>query len=148
LIDARTASHRPDWQRIGSNYSPYPNRALCPNAGYVDELMMPQLAELLARYDPDGIWVDGEAWTGSPCYCTVCASEDQMLHERSAPVSRTDAAWLQWLDFHRESFERYVGRVTRFLSDRKSDLIYGSNGSYGTLQPIAPTYGVGRLTWD
>jgi hypothetical protein len=71
-----------------------------------------------------------------------------MLHERSAPVSRTDAAWLQWLDFHRESFERYVGRVTRFLSDRKSDLIYASNGGYGTLQPIAPTYGIDRLTWD
>lgn len=148
LIDARAGSYRPDWLRIASNYNAYPNRALCPNAGYVDDLMLPQLAEILERYDPDGIWVDGENWTVSPCYCTVCTSEYQMMHERSAPVERSDPSWPQWLDFHRESFERYLNRVTRYLNDRKEGLVYASNGAYGTLQPARPTHGLGRLTWD
>lgn len=148
LIDARAGSHRPDWQRVASNYSPYPNRALCPNAGYVDDLMMPQLAEILERYDPDGIWVDGDNWTVSPCYCSVCASEYQMMHERSAPVERSDPKWREWLEFHRESFERYLSRVTRFVRDRKESLVYATNGGYCTHQPEIVPRNVNRLTWD
>lgn len=148
LIDARAGSYRPDWLRVTSNYGHYPNRGLCPNAGYVDDLMMPQLAEILERYDPDGIWVDGENWTVAPCYCSVCTSEYQMMHERSAPLERTESDWRQWLEFHRESFERYISRVTRFLNDRKDGLVYATNGGYATHQPEVVPLNINRLTGD
>jgi len=154
LVDFQAADWRSEWQRIGSNYSPYPNRALCPNHGYVDELMLPQLEEILSLYEPDGVWIDGENWTVSPCWCSVCTNEYQMLHGRSAPYDRSDSLWKEWIDFHRDSFQRYVGRVARYLHDRSGDLLYATNAGYATHQPeeVAGlgTLGGGpeRLSWD
>src|SRR6185436_5006370 len=123
LLDRRAGGYRPDWLRTSSDFAPYPNRALCPNAGYVDDLMLPQLDEILERFDPDGLWIDGDNWTVSPCYCSACASDYQMMHERSAPMERSDAFWPEWLEFHRQSFDRYIQRVTRYVHDRKDDLV-------------------------
>lgn len=148
LIDHLQSMVRPDWQRVTLHRDPYPNRALCPNSGYVEELLLPQLEELLERYSPDGIWMDAENWTVSPCYCPACESEYQMLHSRSAPTSRSDAWWTEWLQFHRDSFQRYLQRVGRYLHDRNPDLVYASNGSYSSHQPELPAPGPDRLTRD
>ena len=32
------------------------------DSNYVDNLLIPQISELVDRYDIDGIWVDGECW--------------------------------------------------------------------------------------
>ncbi len=34
----------------------------CRSSGYDDELMIPQMIELIDNYDVDGFWVDGENW--------------------------------------------------------------------------------------
>jgi hypothetical protein len=148
LIDYRAAEERSEWLRVGVNYTPYGNRALCPNSGYVDELMLPQLDEILEMYQPDGIWIDGDNWTVSPCYCSVCTSEYQMLRGRSAPITQTDPWWPEWLQFHRESFGRYITRVARYLHDRSPQLVYASNAAWATHQPESTPTGPDRLTWD
>lgn len=148
LVDAHAANQRPEWMRTRFEQMPYPNRALCPNGGYVEELMLPQLEEILERYQPDGIWVDGENWSVSPCYCPACLSEFQALHGRSAPSDRSDPFWPEWLDFHRTSFRRYLARVGRFLHDRDPELLYASNAAFATHQPEALAEGPDRLTWD
>ena len=43
LIDHLQSTVRPDWQRVTVHRDAYPNRALCPNSGYVEELLLPQL---------------------------------------------------------------------------------------------------------
>jgi hypothetical protein len=148
LVDRRAAGARSEWLRVSYGYNPYPSRALCPNSGYVDELLLPQLEELNDRYQPDGFWLDAGAWTVAPCYCPVCASDFQLLHERSAPIDRDDELWPDWLRFHRESFERHLQRVARFLEDRNSLLEYADNAAYATHQPAVAPYGLKRLTWD
>jgi hypothetical protein len=148
LIDFRAAEWRPGWLRIKSDYNAYPNRALCVNSGYVDELLLPQLDELLTRYEPDGLWMDAENWTVSPCYCSACESEYQMLSERSAPTSRQDSMWSDWLEFHRDSFERYLIKVGKFTHDRLPQLVYASNGTYATHQPDNVVAGPDRLSRD
>lgn len=148
LIDTQAANVRPDWQRVTAGGSPYPNRALCPHSGYVEELMLPQLEEIVERCDPDGVWTDGDNWTVSPCYCSACESEYQLLHSRSAPTDRRDPWWPEWLEFHRDSFRRYLERVGRFLRERKDGLVYTSNGAFATHQPELAHSGPQRLTWD
>ncbi len=148
LIDRHAVNWRPGWQRLAGNFQPYPNGALCPNSGYVDELMLPQLEELIERYNPDGIWIDADNWTVSPCYCSSCETEFQMLYERSAPYERGEHLWEEWLRFHRESFQKYVGRVAHYLHDRDTGLVYGSSGAYSTHQVEIPPAGVDRLTRD
>lgn len=148
LIDYRAAEWRPGWLRIKADYHPYPNQALCPNSGYVDELLLPQLEELLTRYEPDGLWIDAENWTVSPCYCSSCESEFQMLSERSAPVGRHEPLWADWLEFQRDSFERYLIKVGKFVHDRLPGLVYASNGAYASHQPDVVVAGPDRLSRD
>jgi len=148
LVDHRAASTRSEWLRVSYGYNPYPSRALCPNSGYVDELLFPQLEELCSRYRPDGFWLDAECWTVAPCWCPVCASDFQMLHERSAPIDRDDDLWPQWLAFHRDSFERHLQRVGRYLEDQGADLVVASNAAYATHQPGIVPHSLNRLTWD
>ncbi len=148
LIDRQAADTRSDWQRVNDRGVAYPNGALCVNGGYVEELMLPQLDEILDKYEPDGIWVDGDNWTVSPCYCSTCESEYQLMHGRSAPLRPGWDYWDEWLRFHRDSFQRYVGRVARYLHDRNPFLVYATNGGFATHQPEAPPGGPDRLTWD
>lgn len=148
FIDYQAANLRPDWQRVNATGAPYPNRALCPHSGYVEELMLPQLEEILERCDPDGVWTDADNWTVSPCYCSGCEAEYQMLHSRSAPTDQRDPWWPEWLEFHRESFRRHLARVTRYLHERKDGIVYASSGAYATHQPELAHSGPQRLAWD
>ena len=45
---------------------------MCPRSRYADELMIPQLLELIDRYGVDGFWIDGDLWAMEPCYCDRC----------------------------------------------------------------------------
>lgn len=148
LVDRQAAGMRSDWQRINDRGVAYPNGALCVNGGYVEELMLPQLEEIDEKYSPDGFWIDNDNWTVSPCYCAGCESEFQLLHGRSAPLRPGYEFWEEWLRFHRDAFQRYVGRVGRYLHDRAPELIYATNGGYATHQPETPPSGPDRLTWD
>ena len=148
LVDRHAVNWRPGWQRLANNFQPYPNGALCPNSGYVEELLLPQLEEIIQLYMPDGIWMDAENWTVSPCYCSSCETEFQMLYERSAPYDRGEHLWDEWLKFQRDSFQNYLIKVARYLHDRDTGLVYASNGAYSTQQPETPTSGIDRLTRD
>lgn len=148
LIDLQASYWRSEWQRLTSSRMAYRNQALCPNSGYVEEMLLPQLDELLERYRPDGIVMDHENLTVSPCYCTVCESEFQMMHERSAPVDASDTVWNDWLKFHRESFQRYLNRVARYLDDRQPGIVFASNGAHASHQAEEPATDFARLTWD
>ena len=66
---------------------------MCPRSSYVDELMIPQLLELIDRYDVDGFWVDGDLWAVAPCYCDRCRAGIQVedRHCRSIWNSRSGA---------------------------------------------------------
>ncbi|MBM3457042.1 MAG: hypothetical protein FJX77_00700 [Armatimonadetes bacterium] len=148
LVDRHQAYWRADWQRVTTDRQPYPHQALCCNSGYVDELLLPQLDELLERYQPAGLWLDGENWTVAPCYCAACESEFQMLRERSAPINAGDPLWPEWLEFQRESFQRYLSRVARYLHDRHPELVLASNAAYASHQAEPACDGCDRLCWD
>jgi hypothetical protein len=148
LVDQQAAEWRPEWRRLTHQSHAYHHKQLCPNSGYVEEQLLPQLEELIERYEPDGIWLDAENWTVQPCYCYVCESEFQMLHARSAPIVVSDSLWAAWIGFHRDSFQRYVSRVARYVHDRGDGIVVATNGGYTSHQPDAPPEGLGRLTWD
>lgn len=138
LIDYHAADTHPEWQRVRLDHTPYASRALCPNSGYVEELLLPQLEELLERYSPDGIVTEEDAWTVSPCYCEGCRGEFRLMHGGDPPHARSETRWEEWLQLHRDSFARYLDRVARFLHDRQSNegaLVVASVGAFTALQP-------------
>ncbi len=80
LLDGLAGERHPDWvmrdrngQPAGAFFKDFnvaPALPVCPRSPYWDEWVKIQLRELIDRYHPDGIWVDGD-WPG-PCYCERC----------------------------------------------------------------------------
>ncbi len=72
--DTRAIELHPDWARIGPDGKPSPNNT-DPLSDYTESLMIPQLIEVVTKYDLDGVWIDGENWASQPSWSERCIAE-------------------------------------------------------------------------
>ena len=148
LWDTVAVSQHPAWARVQADGVRHKDRVCC-NSAYVEELMIPQMLEVIDWYDVDGFWVDGDNWCASPCYCEACAA----LFEAETgigriPRSQGDPCWARWLAFHRESYEDYVREYTQAVHERKRDCLVCSNWMYSLRQPEEIRVPVDYLSGD
>jgi hypothetical protein len=137
LCESRAQELHPDWGRIGPDGKPDP-RINCMLGPYVDELMIPQLEELIDRYDPDGFWIDGDAWAAVPCWCPRCRAEFASRTGASdVPTAPGQPRWDQWLAFHRGAFVAYVRKYTDAIHARSPRCLVCSNWLYAAFMPEA-----------
>ncbi len=132
--DARAIELNPDWARIDADGRPDP-RITCRHSDYLEELMIPQLIEIIDRYDVDGFWVDGDNWASKPCWCERCAAGFKRLTGDDPPRDAAHPRWHAWLAYHRELFVAYVDRWVRAVHQRKADCVAISSYIYGARQP-------------
>ncbi len=101
---------------------------MCPRGPYLEELMIPQLVEMMDRYNIDGFWIDGDLWGVDPCYCGRCR---KAFTERTGiaepPKEQSDPNWATWWNFTRESFEEYVGRYCDAVHRHNPGVLVCSN---------------------
>ena len=101
---------------------------MCPRSAYLDELMIPQMLELIDRYGVDGFWIDGDLWAVEPCYCERCrAAFTQKTGIAEPPKGPDDPNWAAWWNFTRESFEEYVTRYCDAVHRHKPGVLVCSN---------------------
>jgi len=148
VFDEVAGQKHPDWQRQDAEGNPHKGR-MCCNGPYVDELMIPQLLEVIQWYDVDGFWIDGDNWATTICYCDRCRS----LFARESgcaepPVSRGGEMWAEWMAFQRRSFERYVTRYANAVHNAKPACLVCSNWSYSVRQPDEISAPVDYLSGD
>ena len=135
VLDARAVELHPEWARIDAEGRP-DARATCLLSAYRDELMIPQLIELIDKYDVDGFWVDGENWAVQPCWCRRCRAEfTRRTGVTDIPAAPDEAHWPQWLAFHRELFVEHVRQYADAVHARKADCAVCSNWMYTMRQP-------------
>jgi hypothetical protein len=133
--DIRAIELHPDWACRDADGKPHP-RATCRNSAYLDELMIPQLVELVEIYDIDGLWVDGDNWGSVACWCERCRAEfSRRTGLAPAPRGPGENHWPQWLAFHRSLFEEYVDRWTKAVHRARQDCALTSSFMYGARQP-------------
>lgn len=85
------------------------SETMCPNRGYADGLMLPQLFELVERYGIDGFWIDGDLWAVRPCYCDRCRElYTAETGKVEMPVNEDDPDWPLLWNFMLRSFNRHV----------------------------------------
>ena len=139
--DTRAIELHPEWARIGANGNPDPNYT-CRLSAYESELMIPQLIEVVEKYDIDGMWIDGENWASKPCWCERCqAAFREKTGADSVPKNRDEAHWAEWLAFHRELFVQHVTNVVEAVHGVKPACMVTSNWMYSVRQPepmVAP----------
>jgi hypothetical protein len=101
---------------------------MCPRSPYLDKLMIPQLLELIDRYDVDGFWIDGDLWAAEPCYCKRCRrAYTQATGATSPPTDENDPDWPRWWTFTLRSFEQYVTRYCDAVHRHKPGVLVCSN---------------------
>jgi hypothetical protein len=136
--DISAGSKHPEWCIVGPNGKPIASgfagmtsvggERMCPRSPYVDELMIPQLLELIDRYGVDGFWIDGDIWAMTPCYCGRCrAAFKAKTGIAEPPKAPGEPHWAQWSAFTREGFEQYVTRYCDSIHRHRPGVLVCSN---------------------
>ena len=155
--DNRAIELHPEWAAIGPNGAVagkegFVTGATCNLSRYTEELMIPQMLELVEKYDIDGFWVDGENWATRACYCERCTTAFTAETGITAiPASPEQPHWAEWAAFHRRLFTAHVRQYTDAVHARKPSCTICSNWMYTLAHPEeidAPVdYLSGDFTW-
>ena len=150
--DSRAVELHPEWARVDAT-GRRDNRITCRLHGYDEKLMIPQMMEIIDKYDVDGFWVDGENWAALPCWCDLCRAEfTRRTGIKAVPAKAGDPHWEDWLKFHRELFVEHVTRYTNAVHARKPGCLVVSNWMYTVREPdpvVAPVdYLSGDFSWS
>lgn len=106
--DSEAVKRHPEWGALNAD-GKLNGRATSFFGPYVDQLLIPQLRELAGDYGVDGVWVDGECWASVPDYSPAALSAfRQATGITGIPRKAGDPHWFEFLQFHRESFRRYL----------------------------------------
>jgi len=148
--DRAAGANHPDWTQVDADgtYTGAPFGAtkgaatperMCPRSDYLDKLMIPQMLELIDRYEVDGFWIDGDLWASQPCYCERCRAA---FAERTGivepPTDPADPNWPAWITFALDSFYEYVNRYVDAVHNRKPGVLVCSNWLQTVRNPGPP----------
>jgi hypothetical protein len=90
--------------------------------------MIPQLLELVDRYEVDGFWIDGDIWYAAPCYCDRCrAAFKEQTGISEPPKNAGEPHWAEWWNFTHDSFEQYVTRYCDAVHQHRPGVLVCSN---------------------
>lgn len=146
--DSEAIRRHPAWAAVNADGS------LNTNANsffgpYADELLIPQLRELSGDYGVDGAWVDGECWASVPDFgeAAIAAFRRETGIE-TVPRKRGDPGWHEFLEFHRETFRKYLRRYIAEVKRTHPAMQICSNWAFTDHMPEAVTAPVDWISGD
>ncbi|MCW5941531.1 MAG: hypothetical protein KIS66_04825 [Fimbriimonadaceae bacterium] len=146
--DTVAIEHHPEWARVDAAGNRDPNNT-STFGPYVDELLIPQLTEVLTAYKLDGAWVDGDCWAAQLDYSPAAmAAWKSETGRDDAPRKRSDPGWFEWKQFHRRLFERYVAHWVDAVHRAVPGVQLTSNWMYSTHAPKKPEVNLDFLSGD
>ncbi|MCK5863197.1 MAG: hypothetical protein KAH38_11980, partial [Candidatus Hydrogenedentes bacterium] len=146
--DSRAIELHPEWARIDEHGNPDKNNT-SRLSGYAEELLIPQLLEVVREYDIDGMWIDGENWASHPDWSnTIKAAFTERTGITEVPLKRSDPHWHEWLAFQRDLFTEHVTRYTEAVHALKPTCMVTSNWMYSVRQPEEPAAPIDYLSGD
>lgn len=122
--------------------------ALCLRSGAIENYVWPILREVLDRYAPDSLWLDGLGGTADPCHCRACRDEFQRRTGLAAPPGPTGPGWSEFQAFHRETYHDFLRRTLAEVHRLRPACLVTHNGAYTPWMPEEPPAGLGFLSKD
>lgn len=148
IYDELAIELHPEWANIHSD-GEADNESICLLSGYVENLMIPQMLEVIHKYDVDGFWVDGDNFSAIPCWCERCrAAFSAQTGIRNIPSDCKSAHWERWLSFHRDLFVEYVKKYADAIHEAKPTCLVCSNWMYTVRQPDPIRYPIDYISGD
>jgi len=149
IMDTAAGARHPDWCILNADgtlaaysykgNSHPPGGLMCPRGPYLEKLLIPQLLEMIDRYEVDGFWLDGDIWAMQPCYCPRCRrAYTEETGETDPPVMESDPLWRKWWLFSLRSFETYVTRYCDSVHQHKPGVLITSAWLQTFKHPGAP----------
>lgn len=137
----------PEWAAIGADGKPEINgepivcqRPHRDGKGYLYERFIPQIQEIIRRYDPDGFWFDGDYILPRPCWCPRCLAEWKADTGMEAPRKPGAPNWDRWVEWHRAGYRAYLRTVANAIHAASPKALYTSNWSWAWTPEPAPDF--------
>lgn len=133
IWDKAAAKKHPSWAVMGAEGKRHVEGGrMCVRSPYLSKLLLPQMFELIDRYDVDGFWVDGDIWAVEFCYCPKCRKAiTKATGIAEAPTETEDPNWPAWWKFNLDSFTAQIcKKKTSHLSGRR-DRPAGRDSAFG-----------------
>ena len=106
--DSAAVEKHPEWAALDKNGN-RSHEKTSVFRGYRTGLLVPQLLEIANEYEVDGVWVDGECWATQIDYSEEAQNAfKEATRLTTVPHAPNEDGWLEWCDFHREAFRRYL----------------------------------------
>lgn len=146
--DSRAIQLHPDWAAINADGKTNPN-ATSVFSPYANQLLVPQLRELAGDYQIDGAWVDGECWATVPDYSQPALNAFKAATGiEIAPRKTTDPHWVDWMQFHREAFRKYLRHYLAQVKRTHPNFEVASNWAFSDHMPEPVSAPVDFLSGD
>jgi hypothetical protein len=148
LWDSLSIQKHPDWASMHADGERDPN-ATSTFGPYVDQVMIPELQEVSAKYDLDGAWIDGECWAVRLDYSEpALRAFRESTGIAEAPKGPGQRGWQEFLEFNREAFRRYLRHYLEVMHQSRPRFQIASNWLYTTYVPERPEIPVDYLSGD
>ena len=146
--DTEAVRRHHDWATITAEGEVHPNMTSVFGP-YNDQLMIPQIKELIDEYQVDGIWVDGDNWALVNDYSEKAVAEfTKETGITEIPKNKDDRNWAGYCEFMRRSFKKFVAHYTDELHAYAPGFQITSNWIYSSHMPEKPEVDVDYLSGD
>ncbi len=147
LIDDNAASIHPQW--VLENSSGQRTNKMSIFSNYSDSLLIPQIKELITKYNFDGVWFDGDSWALEPDYGIGAKKEFQNEHNTdNIPYNTHDINYYTYLDFTRKSFLSYLKDICDKIHSIDPSFKVASNWAFSSSMPYEYNNSVDFLSGD
>ena len=148
LLDGIAGLRHPEWrmrhqdgseQQYFGSFPFFISYANCPHSSYFSEWVAIHLRELVAWYDPDGFWVDGD-WP-TACYCERCQSrfrEETGWRESWEAVQQRADFCSAYEQFWNRVTDRWRNQFNAFLKALKPNCAYSAGNVCPRREFLAP----------
>ena len=126
--------------------------AIRTNGPYVDDVLIPQISEMVEKYGVDATWVDGDCWGVELDYHpeTVAAFEREtgIALNGNLPQKEGDPYYVEYREFMRVLYRRYLKHYIEELHRKYPDFEITSNWMYSDFAMEQPLVDVDFLSGD
>lgn len=124
--------------------------SMCQRSPYLDESGIPQMLEILERFDVDGFFIDifMHQTLAGICYCRCCAEAFRRDTGLELPRQDGDAAAFPYRRWANATLGAIVERTQRALAARRPEVLLLINWGWMARYPVTPPPYIRQLTWD
>lgn len=133
IEEPKLTPDHPEWMRVDAkgNKSRVCNRPSADGSGYLETIMAPMVREIIARYDVDGFWFDGDWQIPSVCYCPNCrAAWKRLTGKDEPPKDAGDPDWPRWITLEQQRRDEYKRKLAEAIHQASDHCMYTSNWSW------------------